>query len=552
MELDKFLFKDYYEKFSENFIRNGEITIYYDESNGINHEYLFSAIIPNTKIDQINKDSNWDISTKIGHPSIIYYYTKENEKLEYLKYGNKIFEPIVLERTFGNGIKSYIEISQEFRLYYNLIERKNNEITDFIHINEDGDEVKIVSIAKDNISVKINFLFQFLYEKDCSLVIFFDLMRFTTLTLQELNLNVKREEVNNAYEIYFHLIENSDFHPNKAQSWILGKLILRVPEKFIQSHLNTKKQYTDYLININEFGIEEFSTCNEEFLANYYGKNEGAHHYLTPVYFRREVLNKYYNEPNKYEVQDGIINANTWDLRIDNNNSNYIVVFLGDLGYLSYKEQLYWKSYNYFPSGNISFTSFNRNFKGEFTDPEQPDLYFKQRFEMFQNNWFKKFNWYLFKPLNLGDIHHFKSIHIPGENNQKEFDEQVLSITKIIIDSLNEEILSISINQEKLKTKSSKEELKGGINKLAEFLEQKELKLNDMINFLRNLQTLRSSSVAHRKSENKKDLQKVIKYFELKEKGMSSAYENILIKVIWTLNTLESQLVNSEKNSHNS
>jgi hypothetical protein len=46
-------------------------------------------------------------------------------------------------------------------------------------------------------------------------------------------------------------------------------------------------------------------TCDPDKLANYFGKNPEAPHYLTPVFFRAEVLEKYYADPGKYSVEDG-------------------------------------------------------------------------------------------------------------------------------------------------------------------------------------------------------------------------------------------------------
>src|SRR2546422_7672542 len=41
-------------------------------------------------------------------------------------------------------------------------------------------------------------------------------------------------------------------------------------------------------------------TSNHEKLGNYFGANADAPHYLTPIYFRKEVLGKYYADPDRY------------------------------------------------------------------------------------------------------------------------------------------------------------------------------------------------------------------------------------------------------------
>lgn len=253
---------------------------------------------------------------------------------------------------------------------------------------------------------------------------------------------------------------------------------------------------------------------------------------MTPVFFKKEVLTKYYSNPEKYTVDDGYLHCKgLWGLRMDNNHPRYVTVFLGDLARLHRKEQVYWKSFNVVHQGGISRVAWERGFEAKFTDPEQPDLYFKYKFEIFQKAWFEKFGWYLFKPLSKDDFHHFKSLHVPLTNDQKELDEQVLSLTKIFIDSLNEKELVKGISVEKANPK--------GIDKLEAFLISKNVRFKGMFKFLRNLQSLRSTSVTHRKSEKSKDYQKVRKFFDFDNKEPQEIFEDILIKAIWTLNSLE-------------
>ena len=78
-------------------------------------------------------------------------------------------------------------------------------------------------------------------------------------------------------------------------------------------------------------------------LADYFGKNKGAPHYLTPVYFDKAVLQKYFGSSSEYEVQDSAIHKHGyWRLRFDNNSPGHVCVFLGDLGRdIPHSEQIY-------------------------------------------------------------------------------------------------------------------------------------------------------------------------------------------------------------------
>lgn len=130
----------------------------------------------------------------------------------------------------------------------------------------------------------------------------------------------------------------------------------------------------------------QFYTCNPNELADYFGNNPGAPHYLIPVFFRRDVLTKYYSKPELYSVKDGYLRCGgLWGLRIDNNHEKYVVVYLGDLGRdLPPGERAYWKSFNVTPDGTISDVNWKRHFLGQFTDPEKADLVFKLQFNFFQ------------------------------------------------------------------------------------------------------------------------------------------------------------------------
>ncbi len=278
--------------------------------------------------------------------------------------------------------------------------------------------------------------------------------------------------------------------------------------------------------------IIEF-TCKESELANFFGANPNAPYFLTPIFFKKEVLDKYYNKPSKYSVRDDYFSLGSkWGINIDNNASGCVMVYLGDLGRLPSKEQQYWRLYNIL-EGNVSPTSFKRDFQAEFCSPSEPSLFFKEKFEIFNNKWRKELNWNLFKPLAKEDEHHLKTLRVP-DNEQKEFDELVLSLTKIIIDSLN-----IS----EMKKNLSFDKGDKSVDIFNKFLQQK-FRLNSplLIDFLRNLQNLRSKGSAHRKGEDYKEA-----YKKFDKKSLSKTFENILIHSITMLNTLEKGVLKDEK-----
>ena len=88
-----------------------------------------------------------------------------------------------------------------------------------------------------------------------------------------------------------------------------------------------------FIIGVDEDGNSVEHTSDPDTLANYFGANPGAPHYLTAIYFRREVMAKYYAEPERYNVSDGQLTClSLWSCQIDKDLSSHVAVFLGDLG----------------------------------------------------------------------------------------------------------------------------------------------------------------------------------------------------------------------------
>src|SRR3989344_4048779 len=274
----------------------------------------------------------------------------------------------------------------------------------------------------------------------------------------------------------------------------------------------------------NSSGKKMRFTCDESKLANYFGANPQAPHFLTPVFFKKEVLDKYYNKPSEFSVSDGYLSRGIkWGIYIDNNAKDCVIVYLGDLEGLPHEEQQHWKLYNII-NGNSSSVSFKRDFQAEFCSPTEPALFLKEKLALFNEKWKEKFSWDLFRPLNRKDEHHIKTLRTP-DNEQKEFDEVVLSLNKIIIDSLNGAEMKKDLSFEK-DDKS--------ITLFKKYLEQKhKFSSPDMILFLKDLQNLRTRGSAHRKGD---DYTKAYKKFD-KKKSLSKTFENILIQSITTLNT---------------
>lgn len=213
------------------------------------------------------------------------------------------------------------------------------------------------------------------------------------------------------------------------------------------------------------------------------------------MYFRREVLNKYYGDADRYTVGDGYLScAGLWRLRLDNDRAGHVMVFLGDLGRdIPRAEAQYWRSFNIPPpEEGPSETLVRRAFGGQFADPQSVDLRFPRAYSDTNQAWREAFNEPLFKALHDDDQHVLSKLHVPVNNSAAEFDEQVLYLAKLLVDCLNEETLTAGAD---VGPKSEK-----GLAKLERWLVGHGMAdARSLLKPFAAIQGLRSRGAAHRK-----------------------------------------------------
>lgn len=269
--------------------------------------------------------------------------------------------------------------------------------------------------------------------------------------------------------------------------------------------------------------------------------NPDSPHYLTPIFFDSSVLDKYYSEDKFYQVEDGIIRCgNLWSLYIDNDSTEngYVSAYLGDLGrnLPSIEEQHHWRSHNKLIEGNLSPSKFRRDLLAEFASPDSVDLIFRNEY-IKTNSLFKKTTgWEIFKDLDRNDSYNFNGMRIPTNNSQSQFDILVLSLVKILIDSINES----AIRKQLINMEVEISEVKGSISLLAKWFEAYGFtQFESHIKFLRNLQGLRSSGTGHRKG---REYKKISNIFEIHDDNFSRVFAKILMSSIDFLKYIQDNL----------
>lgn len=513
---------------------NDFVTVYLSDREGAKNHGIYCALVPSNIVDETLSRRGWVLRHGEGIPdAVIKYRDGKDLPPQYLRFGREDgVEPLVIDRYF-HGIKpGYCELSEEFRLFHHLYHhQKSNK---YYKIDDAGIEHLVATVGPNRISIRLIEIRQFLAIKEMHLAVQYDCRENSTWNLKELGLTKGgSEHEGDLCEWGLYYGDFGGLGDDQAFSRFLGKRYIppfaKEKSGFWGFTESQSKECLEFIIGAEEDGNPILNTSNPDLLGNNFGANPHAPHYLTPVFFRKGVLDKYYQQPAKYQVEDGrLMCGGLWSVTIDNDHENKICMWLGDLGRdLPHLEQLHWRSYNILPEGGPSKTFFKRQIAAQFTDSEQIEHKFIRQYQELQRVCEECLGWQLVLPLATADEHHLKSIRVPSTDEQRDFDEVVLSLSKTLIDSLNVR----QLNDIGGLTDSS-----GSIAKLEEALSNIGAKgFETHISFLRKLQDLRSSGAAHRKG---KSYKRIATEFGSAEHGLREIVTQILFSSVELLEYL--------------
>ena len=483
-----------------------------------------SHLLPESKIER--EMSNDTYNAHNLYPCVNSGGDWENGNYAYLRYGNyDEFEPLVINREFYGVAPDSTEIAEEFRLLFNLFyDETKKEYID----PADGTCITVVKIDDVGfVTVHKKYLKTYLTLKEKVLLIHVD-SRCTDLdnstSFDYFQNTVKADDNSYLYSLTLgqtdRLTRYENFSMVYAKKVIFGCSLASCNVW----PFNESKNFVDFLIGVDDDGSEVSFTCNPDKLSSYFGTNQGAPHYLTPVFFAPAVLEKYIAKPELYTVTESILRCgNLWALYIDRNDAGYVSVYLGDLGrnLPSEAEQHYWRGFNRITDSNISLARFKRDFMCIDASSDSEDSVFKRNYVRVNSLVEEKLGWPLFLQLDDQDRYNFDGLRIPIHNSIPEFDMLVLSLVKTLIDSLNEK------NIVKVLT-GSYTELKGSIARIETWFKEKTVpNYEDHIKFLRNLQELRSCGTGHRKG---KGYKKITSALGISENNYVEAFKQLLEK----------------------
>jgi len=291
--------KDWQEFILNKLGKEDWLEVYRDEL-GPNSVTFWCALVDSNKVTAQLQNTDWEFDIGSGRPGHIVYGIHE-KRVEYFRYGNDDgFQPLVYPRRFGKRKRSFVEVSEEFRLLHDLYPLPDG--SKLVKLHDNGMEEDVVLIRDLTVAVKLRFLRQFLAVKDMHLAVFFQMERAGDRVLSDAELKhiakaVKSDSIR--YDLWAWNWQFDDEGHAPSGSRIMGKKFI---PPFAKSECGVfpfnerNPQYAEFIIRIDDEGKQVMSTCNAD-----------ERRFLVPVYFRREVLQKYYAKPEMYSVEAGYI-----------------------------------------------------------------------------------------------------------------------------------------------------------------------------------------------------------------------------------------------------
>ena len=240
-----------------------------------------------------------------------------------------------------------------------------------------------------------------------------------------------------------HILHESMMGERPAFSRLLGQYLItglrnsRVPRL---EEWDRKHDYPTFIYGLDaETGHPLVHTCDPDQLGTYFDKDNSRLHYLTPIYFKREVLQPYASEPTRYSLTRSRLSClNLWGIEISFNSQGLVEVYLGDLGRdLPPEEWGHWRTYNVPPEGKMDEGRFRRDFLNQPASSRDPmgDLRrARDRVAAASEQLLGKPAW---KPLT-GEIKaEFDSLIGPMSDDPASLGQPLLVLTKALIDGID-------------------------------------------------------------------------------------------------------------------
>ncbi|MGQ4495786.1 hypothetical protein ACUH95_02095 [Dermabacteraceae bacterium P13101] len=435
--------------------------------------------------------TEWDIPANGGGPGFL---SDGNGEVTYFRNSaNPRVEPLIIIQEFHNVVPDSILISEEFRLLMNLW--KDPSDGNFYTITESGDKEIAIKFLEERVDVRTPILRKYQAMRQLDLLLFTDSVRLIRADEPVISFRGAEEKgcVKNSLNLTVLNIGESSRGSGQLFSRLLVKKILPPPPRkkwglFLE---RAEERFPEFIIGEDECGKEVCFTCDERLIKEGLRINPNSPGYLTPVFFKPEVLRPYYDQPGVYSVSDTYLECGSlWGVQIDNNIQDAVMVFLGDIGRdIPSSHRDHWRAHNIPPMTSMSEGTFRRSFLNKLDVSRSSESLFKEAYLDLQEAWQKNWGWRIHREPGGSDWKIIQRLRIPLNETDAEFEAQLLGLAKLLIDLLNEKQIGEAI---------SRVSGEKGISKLGRFLcANGYAEVEQDIALLKQIQNLRSRVVAH-------------------------------------------------------
>jgi hypothetical protein len=408
------------------------------------HAFIYGVLVPAgivtpPKVDDLdrwscNPFSSWEITISCGkQPKVWLSPPLDHTGSKTLDRG----EQIVFAREFDGRQErpSYIEISQKLTHTFGLHYVPERDA--FCRFDERGDVEDVVRVSSIPgpsshaqgriVTILRRTLDEYMAITGQALVLLYDSTRFEPKNFGGWqNPDVTYRELQP--EIYYRIGQNSGeasylrgfqiIRPSLSQKDVIGRHGFGEPEV---------GQYATFIANDWKHGTVRECSCDPKQLGNYFVKSDLPYG-TTPAFFRPEVLLRYKGDMDKYQIRHRSITCrHAWHLETyDVSEAGQVHTYLIYLSYLPYEEQLYWKSFNESPKGQISRRAFQTDFEGKWDieyDPLQSLIHILRNLHDAQVSWW-----------TLRDEDLFEEVHYPVTKSADEWAKELHALHKLLVE----------------------------------------------------------------------------------------------------------------------
>lgn len=335
---------------------------------------------------------------------------------------------------YGNpkGKENYIEFSQ--MVTHPLGLHWSERLNSYCSIDDYGEETEKIKLIKtDDVNLILfsrRTLDKLLHLGDWVLVRYTDFNRFNSKhpsfhsCTSEVFIPTEYEgkfEIRKCDNDYIEFRGAQIEHPKSSKEQLLS---------WGSSDDGEEKRYADFSVYDwkNKAILKDYSLRPSNY-ANYFTKSDLPFE-TSHIFFKAEVLDKYKNNPDKYDLSERTIECKGgWYLETyDINELNQVHTYAIYLGRLPYKEQLHWLQYNEDPKGPIAKRAYLTDFEAKFPD-EIPKLdQLKQSLEILGSLKIGEHGHIIWAPKGGSWDIAFRGLHYVHSENSNQWHDYVIAL----------------------------------------------------------------------------------------------------------------------------